>query len=96
MGDKAYVSKSDISPNVGSIQFGPNGEIGKLTGAPSRPPSGIPSIVPHVTEQQLKCLRGEHERDSQSGFVEMRVGNFPASRDAVVCKHCRCLYVEAQ
>ena len=38
-----------------------------------------------VSEQQDKCLRGEHEGEpgfKWAGYLDVRM-----------CKHCRCLYV---
>jgi hypothetical protein len=43
-------------------------------------------------DQQQKCLRGEHEIEMSESpnWVTTNRGEL----NALVCKHCRCLYVE--
>lgn len=48
-------------------------------------------ICETISEQQQKCLHGEHEAQAS----EVRFGNFYGEQTvALICKYCRCLYVE--
>lgn len=61
-----------------------------------------------LTEQQIKCLMGEHEDDLATLIEAVEGEDLPykiladhensqdiLQEDAVsICKHCRCLYVE--
>lgn len=45
-----------------------------------------------VTEQQQRCLRGEHEVLILANGADLEIMRRPAF--VYVCRHCRCLYVE--
>lgn len=60
-------------------------------GSWDRPWVPIDKWNPATTEQQLKCLRGEHEAMMN---VDESQWTMTISEITHWCKHCRCLYVE--